>query len=327
MLNHETIRSASFSLLPIGYNPEEVDAVLHAAAEHLESGADISDLVTTASFEATDVGYDPDEVDAFFAELTSHAAQSFTELAADVEPEAISPVDAPADAIDETAEAIDQPESDEPDTDEPENDESFEAEAEAVAESDGSGEDDVEGEARVQAPPVVTWQIPAGGVLDLDVLGQAVDRTADTLGSLRGFIDNEVGAMKLAVERQAQETAKRCEKLLAEASAEARALTEAVNDEIFRARKAAERQGEKQRRELAKELKQSQADCDAEVARARAAADEYAAQIRAAAERDRAEAQKTIDNAISMQSSIAESLERARQQLTPSQATGDQLAA
>ena len=309
MVNHETIRNASFSLLPIGYNPEEVDAVLHIAAERLDSGTDISELATSASFEATDVGYDPHEVDAFFAELASHVTRSITDADPEVEPEVAPRVVEPADATDE------------PDAGEP-------LETEAVEESDDIGDDDeADGEAYVQSPPEVEWQAPAAGVLDLDVLGQAVDRTADTLGSLRGFIDNEIGAMKLAVERQAQDTAKRCEKLLAEASAEARALTEAVNEEISRARKSAERQGEKQRRELAKELKQAQADCDAEVAQARAAADEYSAQTRAAADRDRAEAQKTIENAISMQSSIAESLERARQQLTPSQGTDDQLAA
>jgi hypothetical protein len=63
------------------------------------------------------------------------------------------------------------------------------------------------------------------------------------------------------------------------------------------------------------------------VAQARAAAEEYAAKVRAEADRDRAEAQRTIENAISMQSSIAESLERARQQLTPSPAASDELAA
>jgi hypothetical protein len=332
VVNHETIRNASFSLLPIGYNPEEVDAVLHIAAERLDSGADISELATTASFDATGVGYDPAEVDAFFAELASHVTQSITDTDAEVEREVASRVDEPAEASDEpdAGEAL---ETEVGEALEAEVGEALEAEAgealeaEAGEQSDDVDGDHVDGEAYVQSPPAVTWQAPAAGVLDLDVLGKAVDRTADTLGSLRSFIDNEIAAMKLAVERQAQDTAKRCEKLLAEASAEARALTEAVNDEISRARKAAERQGEKQRRDLAKELKQAQADCDAEVAQARAAADEYSAQVRAAADRDRAEAQKTIENAISMQSSIAESLERARQQLTPSQGTDDQLAA
>jgi Skp family chaperone for outer membrane proteins len=179
----------------------------------------------------------------------------------------------------------------------------------------------------VQAPATIVFEAPVIGVFDLDVLGQAVDRTADTLASLRSFIDNEIGAMKLAVERQAQETVKRCEQLLHDASAEASALTDSVNEEISRARAAAEQQNEKQRRDLARELKQAQAACDAEVAQARAAAEEYAAKVRAEADRDRAEAQRTIENAISMQSSIAESLERARQQLTPSPAVGDEMAA
>jgi DivIVA domain-containing protein len=308
VLNHENIRNASFSLLPTGYNPEQVDAALNAVAEQLAAGEDIGELISTASFQATDVGYAPAEVDAFFSGIAAEAARQTSDAA---------PAEAPAE--DEPAEAYDQPAEDEQDE---------------QSEPAGEIEDDAElesgqeqGIAYVRAPATIEWQAPSNGVFDLDVLGQAVDRTADTLASLRSFIDNEIGAMKLAVERQAQETVKRCEQLLHDASAEASALTAEVNEEISRARTAAEQQKEKQRRDLAKELKQARAACDEEVAQARAAADEYAAKVRAEADRDRAEAQRTIENAISMQSSIAESLERARQQLTPSPAAGDELAA
>jgi septal ring factor EnvC (AmiA/AmiB activator) len=171
------------------------------------------------------------------------------------------------------------------------------------------------------------YQGPETGVLDFEILGQAINRTADTLSSLQGFIDNEVTAMKLAVERQAQETAKHCEVMLAQASADATTLTESVNEEIARARSAADQQLEKERRELAKELKQARSSCDDEVAKARAEAEQYAADVRAAADADRAAAQRTIENAISMQSSIAESLERARQQLTPGEPVRDDMAA
>jgi hypothetical protein len=133
--------------------------------------------------------------------------------------------------------------------------------------------------------------------------------------------------MKLAAERQAQETQSRCEQILRDAAKEAAALTESTNAEIARARKAAERQREKERRELDKELKQARSDCAAEVAQAREAAAEYAANAREEADRDRAEAQRTIESAIAMQSAIAESLERARQQLTPPRPQVDDLAA
>jgi DivIVA domain-containing protein len=325
VLNHENIRNASFSLLPTGYNPEQVDAALNAVAEKLAAGEDIGELLSTASFQATDVGYAPAEVDAFFSGIAAEAARQ-TDAQAPAEDEPVA-ADEPQQA--ELVEASDQIEDELPQAEIEE-----EPHAAAAVEDDAEIDDVVEIEsaseqeiAHVQAPATIVFEAPAIGVFDLDVLGEAVDRTADTLASLRSFIDNEIGAMKLAVERQAQETVKRCEQLLHDASAEASALTASVNEDISRARAAAEQQNEKQRRDLAKELKQALAACDAEVAQARAAAEEYAAKVRAEADRDRAEAQRTIENAISMQSSIAESLERARQQLTPSPAASDELAA
>jgi DivIVA domain-containing protein len=340
VLNPETIRNASFSLMPTGYNPEEVDAALNAVAERIAGDQPLDELVSVTRFAVTDVGYAQGEVDAFFAELaaeptTPDDAVPTTETA--VQPDVQA--DAPEQIEDAAPEGTDleddsmhapveerEPEGAEVDApSEPAADE--DVEPEAFTDDDGES-DEIDEALFVEAPTPVEWHAPTAGVLDLDVLGGAVDRTAETLGSLRSFIDNEITAMKLAVERQAQETAKRCEQLLHDATAEAHALTESVNTEIARARKAAERQAERERRDLAKELKQARAECEAEIKAARAAADEYAAKVRADADRDRAEAQRTIENAISMQSSIAESLERARQQLTPAAHAGaDELAA
>jgi DivIVA domain-containing protein len=352
VLNPESIRNASFSLMPTGYNPEQVDDALNAVAERLVAGETISDLVGHASFEAADVGYAQAEVDHFFAELAEQAGTTAdqpveeesegleiteeqaeeTALEQDVPAaEEAAVVDGAADELAEQATATGLPEaeadqSDDEPADEPapaDDEESYVEREDIVEEADAYDEADEYADADVEyvgAPPELTWQAPTAGVLDLDVLGEAVDRTAETLGSLRGFIDNEIVAMKLAVERQAQETAKRCEQLLHEASCEATALTESVNAEISRARKAAERQAERDRRQLAKELKQARAECDAEVIAIRKDAEAYAAKVRADADRDRAEAQRTIENAIGMQASIAESLERARQQLTPGHA-------
>jgi hypothetical protein len=293
-MSPETIRNASFSLLPTGYNPAEVDVMLSAVAERVEAGQDATDLVTPANFGVVEVGYSPEEVDAFFCDLA--AATAVAPAGEEGEREADEEDSAPTDG---------------------------ERLAEPVAAQDDADDDG----AFAHDPPVVTWQVPSATMLDLDVLVGAVDRTADTLASLRSFIENEVGAMKLATERQAQEMESRCEQILRDASAEAAALTESTNAEIARARKAAERQRDKERRELEKELKQARSECAAEVAQARAAADEYAANARAEADRDRAEAQRTIESAIAMQSAIAESLERARQQLTPPRPQVDDLAA
>ena len=76
MLNHESIRNASFSLLPTGYNPEEVDAALHLLAERLASGEDCAGLASDASFPVTDVGYAPNEVDEFFASVAAQMVEN-----------------------------------------------------------------------------------------------------------------------------------------------------------------------------------------------------------------------------------------------------------
>jgi hypothetical protein len=273
-----------------------VDGALNLIAEAISAGESTSTLLQKCSFELTDVGYDPTEVDAYFARLAILDQQDAE--AEGSEPGGFSPVD----------------ESDAGESHEP-------------GDASGHAETEVAPAILAAAPSGIVWQSPPNGVLDLEVLCQAVDRTGETLASLRGFIDNEVGAMKLAVERQAHETAKRCEQLMANASADARRLTETANEEISRASREASAAADKERRELAKELKQLRAECDAEVTQARQDAEAYSAKVRTDADADRAEAQRTIQNAIEMQASIAESLERARNQLTPTRPQSDELAA
>ena len=74
MLNLESIRNASFSLMPTGYNPEAVDANLHDLAETLAAGGDITDAVSAVVFDITDVGYSTAEVDEYFAGLAEACA-------------------------------------------------------------------------------------------------------------------------------------------------------------------------------------------------------------------------------------------------------------
>jgi DivIVA domain-containing protein len=330
VLNPEEIRNASFSLLPTGYSPEQVDAVLNQVADAVASGEPVGELAINCSFELTDVGYAPAEVDLFFSTLTAeesaqepaHGAEAIADHEAEDGDESHL-VAEPDDVEDSVAGDVAQPDAAPQDGDEALSGESVDD----AEDSEYDAGDEPGQEVFAAAPDENTWQAPTEGVLDLDLLCQAVDRTGETLASLRGFIDNEVGAMKLAVERQAHETAKRCDQLIAQAVAEATSITEAANTEISRANKAAQSTIEKERRELAKELKRLREECDAEVARKHAEADDYAAKVRADADRDRAEAQRTIENAIGMQASIAESLERARQQLTPSGESDAQLAA
>ena len=81
MFDPESIRNASFTLLPTGYNPEHVDTLLDAIATRVEAGEPFVDLVDGAELESSAVGYAPEEVADFLAALAHHAQ----DVSADVE--------------------------------------------------------------------------------------------------------------------------------------------------------------------------------------------------------------------------------------------------
>ncbi len=216
MLDHETIRNASFSLLPTGYNPEQVDGSLEAVAAQVAAGQDPTELVRAITFDVTDVGYAPDEVNEFFARILAEPERAGEQQDA--------PVSQPHDA-DETPQPQDADETPQPqETDQTHGDqETVQSEPLAEQEQTPAAEEDVQIADQVEpgieesdsgadasGPDVrqvepIQWQTPRiVPPIDLVVLGEAVGRTASTLGSLRSFIDNEISAMKVAVERQAQ---------------------------------------------------------------------------------------------------------------------------
>ena len=64
MIDPASIRTASFSLTPTGYNPEEVDRFLAELADATPGSIELAEL-RNASFSLTPTGYNPEEVDQF----------------------------------------------------------------------------------------------------------------------------------------------------------------------------------------------------------------------------------------------------------------------
>src|SRR5215475_8383546 len=73
MIDLASIRNASFSLTPTGYNPEEVDHFLVTLADSQPGSIDLA-AVRNASFTLTPTGYNPEEVDHFLGSIADQLA-------------------------------------------------------------------------------------------------------------------------------------------------------------------------------------------------------------------------------------------------------------
>src|SRR3954470_14561602 len=73
MIDPASIRTASFSLTPTGYNPEEVDRFLAELADATPGSIDLAQL-RNASFSLTPTGYNPEEVDQFLGSIADQLA-------------------------------------------------------------------------------------------------------------------------------------------------------------------------------------------------------------------------------------------------------------
>ncbi|HVG89045.1 MAG TPA: DivIVA domain-containing protein, partial [Gaiellales bacterium] len=84
MVDPASIRNASFTLTPTGYNPEEVDRYLGELADDL-GAADPGD-VRNASFSLTPTGYNPEEVDEYLSQVADALAAGPVTLAVEEHP-------------------------------------------------------------------------------------------------------------------------------------------------------------------------------------------------------------------------------------------------
>jgi hypothetical protein len=326
MADPTSIRNASFGLLPTGYAPDEVDETLDQIATKIEAGEDPTQIIQDTSFSTVSIGYAPREVDEYLQQLINATdSQSVTpgsprESDTDQSPSQETPLDAqaaPADgSVVQSSPLVESEFAGDDHVDEAQLDG---PEAETVDDPQGSEPatlDDQPAPVAVSARPVTP---PGGEVVspDLGILENAAGRSADALGSLQGAIGDEISALRLALDQQVQETARHCETLLASAEADIHALRDAADTEIAQAHKAAASQIERDQRTSAEAIRTAHAQSDTEIAKARTQAEDELAAMRAEAERRRADAQQVIDSAIAMQSTIADSLQRAQQQLQP----------
>jgi DivIVA domain-containing protein len=90
MIDMASIRNASFSLTPTGYNPEEVDHFLVTLADTAPGSIDLS-AVRNASFSLTPTGYNPEEVDHFLGSIADQLAADPAPHSEQVEPEISTP--------------------------------------------------------------------------------------------------------------------------------------------------------------------------------------------------------------------------------------------
>src|SRR3954451_9366798 len=75
MIDPASIRTASFSLTPTGYNPEEVDRFLAELADATPGSIDLAEL-RNASCSLTPTGYNPEEVDQFLGSIADQLADA-----------------------------------------------------------------------------------------------------------------------------------------------------------------------------------------------------------------------------------------------------------
>src|SRR4051794_909445 len=191
MVDPASIRNASFSLTPTGYNPEEVDRFLGDLADDLR-GADPGDI-RNASFSLTPTGYNPEEVDEYLAAVADALADESGSSA--VAEEAPAVPFAEQEQVESDHDEQPEQTGDEPaaELDEVE----FEVEAEQV-EVDAEAEFEAEAEAEVVEPeqPVVsTWPVEDAPVATLPE-PQFAERSAGDLDGLAAAVEHAIGALQ-----------------------------------------------------------------------------------------------------------------------------------
>ena len=250
MVDLASIRNASFSLTPTGYNPEQVDRFLGELAESGVAGIDPSSL-RSASFSLTPTGYNPEEVDRFLGSIADQLAAAPAPQDAQNEPPKLAqtePEQIEAETEHHQIEA--EIEHREPETaHEPEppayEDEPEPIQADVVTETAAAGE-----------PPNVHLPEPAIASRETAQLGSLADAVDRAIAALDGFLQNELRSVRDASELEIEDIHEERRRLIDEAEQVARhhiddtkARAEQIVDE-------ARSDGERMRNRFEKELRE-----------------------------------------------------------------------
>jgi cell division septum initiation protein DivIVA len=280
MLNPQTLREASFSLATTGWSPDAVDAYLGDLADQLEAGTVDWMLERTRLKDREYRVESPGYVDDEVRSFFARVLES-VEAAVDTTPPSTQ---------EETVMSDEHVETDVDDVDEA-----------------------TEAAKAVEPPQIEDVAVS----LDLGTLTEAIQRAKRTVAGLEAFVESDIAALKASCERQLAACQEECDRALEEARTKSTSCIADAESAAARVKTSAERETEKARRQWQSELQNLRETAEQEIASQRAEAEKAIAEIYAAAERDRGEAREAVERALDMQSSIAQSLEKARAELVP----------
>jgi DivIVA domain-containing protein len=342
MVDPASIRNASFSLTPTGYNPEEVDRYLAELADGIAT-ADAFD-VRNASFSLTPTGYNPEEVDEYLSQIADALSGPGPAPAAVEEPAAPQtaeflpapepPAVAAAPPAWEAAEAIEAGQPAEPAIAEPAAEltgpvtpaefvepEPVAAQPAAVAAVPEPAVRNIE-PAAAEAPvePAVSG-VPAEPVpavfttrpdADLNGLAGAVE---STIAALQRFVENELAAVREATTAEVDAIYRERQRLIDEAVETGRQHLDGVRAHADRLLAEANRDRQQAREALASEIGEQRRRFEAELSERRTDIEREAQQILSEAEQIRREAEELRDTAAQAQAHMLASFEHARSAL------------
>ena len=339
MIDPASIRSASFSLTPTGYNPEEVDRFLGELADATSGSIDLAE-VRNASFSLTPTGYNPEEVDQFLgsiaeqlADASSPQPESFQreeqpvaehedeyryEPVTEVEDEPVAEEEPEAEVEHEAddvyqpvaeVEADEQPVAAEPDGwHQPEAADVPETEPETVLVE--SIPDEPAGD-----PPVATLPeaiVAERAHADLGGLSAAVEAAIE---SLDGFVQNELRNLREVSALEIDDILAERQRLLEDATSVGRRHIDEASAHAEKIVNKARKEGDRMRQQAEQELREERDRFEQSLADRDAQAQARVTEILEQAEARRHEADELVASAAQAQASMLASFEQARSSL------------
>ena len=353
MIDPASIRTASFSLTPTGYNPEEVDRFLAELADATPGSIDLAEL-RNASFSLTPTGYNPEEVDQFLGSIADQLADAPASQpepfqreeqpvavhedeyrhgpVADVEPEPVADVEP-----EPVAELEDEPVAEEHHEAEVDADDVYQpvAEVEAdeqpvSAEHDGWHQPETSDEREVEPELVLVELIPhePAGEPPVASLPEAIvaERAHADLGglsasveaaieSLDGFVKNELHNLREVSALEIDDILAERQRLIEDATSVGRRHIDEASAHAEKIVNKARKEGDRMRQQAEQELREERDRFEQSLADRDAQAQARVTEIVEQAEARRHEADELVASAAQAQASMLASFEQARSSL------------